>query len=392
MRKLLPLFMLISLVNPNYAQQINIAQTSKNIKATQQQTQRKISIEEIINKISERVEEEIIYNDKEIKVYFSHPKSEEKKFYVKDLSGKNAKEALFTAIIQNLYKKYKKNKEILEEWEEEIRDNYHFNIKVIIAKLNWEFLNFNDCINKVKDFLNNVLYSATPLPTLLNGDIPVLFTVNPEDLFFTYFFQNFEKFKDLNYDIPLTFNDAIDIYNKISQNKENIRSFISLFLIEEYKPICREVTKEWINPYKIANVLKETEGKDKEIIKREWEKKFDKWAKEFLPYYWPHFLFCDEELSQIESYIEKGKDPRIGEFSNKAEMFAFLYSGSQQFGRKHIRDDIIALMTYDIYKKSPFTLPLEDFFRYPEKDERVGYAYKILKDINETINSYELIK
>ncbi|MEM1577785.1 MAG: hypothetical protein QXM27_02130, partial [Candidatus Pacearchaeota archaeon] len=229
MRKLLPLFMLISLVNPINTQQINTDQTSKNIKTTQQQTQKKINIEEIINKISERVEEEIIYNDKEIKVYFSHPKSEEKKFYVKGLSGKNAKEALFTAIIQNLYKKYKENKEILEEWEEEIRDNYHFNIKVIIAKLNWKYSNFNDCVNRVKDFLNNALYSGTPLPKLLE-DIPILFTVNPEDLFFTYFFQNFEKFKDLNYDIPLTFNDAIDIYNKISQSKENIRSFISLFL------------------------------------------------------------------------------------------------------------------------------------------------------------------
>lgn len=391
MRKLLPLFMLISLVNPINTQQINYDQTSKNIKTTQQQTQKKINIEEIINKISERVEEEIIYNDKEIKVYFSHPKSEEKKFYVKGLSGKNAKEALFTAIIQNLYKKYKENKEILEEWEEEIRDNYHFNIKVIIAKFNWKYSNFNDCVNRVKDFLNNVLYSGTPLPKLLE-DIPVLFTVNPEDLFFTYFFQNFEKFKDLNYDIPLTFNDAIDIYNKISQSKENIRSFISLFLIEEYKPICREVTKEWIDPYKIVDMLKETEEEDKEIIKRKWEKKFYKWVDEFYKYYWPDFLFCQPELSQIESYIEKGKDPRIGEFSSKAEMFAFLYTGSQQFGRNYTRDDIIALMTYDIYKKSPFTLPLEDFFRYPEKDKRIGYAYKILKDINETINSYELIK
>lgn len=358
---------------PSYIHSQTKTKSESKTKEITQLSQQK-SLEQIIEEIPNRLMEEIIINDEEVKVYFSDISSPIKKYYVdKNLTNVDAKKALFTAIMQNLYKKYEKNKEVLEEWEEELRKHrIEMNRKLAARIKKYKPSPFEAHIKDVQEWLNEVLYGSKPLRELLK---PHYGRMNPELSFFVIFSNNLIE---LNIFTPMTFDDAIKMYETISE-KENLKKFSSMLLIEKYKPICRQVTAEWVDPDKIADLF--TESTIDAIFNYLFI--YEPTVKDIRPTYYEDNLFCQGDIEFIEKEFLKK------EYDKKYLFGLFAKVGKS---RSYAVDDCFSFMAYDIYKQAPFPLPIEDFFRKPYLHDDVKHIYETIKNIDETINSYELIK
>jgi len=210
----------------------------ENIIISQTKT-KKTEIKKQINLDQFEKKERVYVDDKIVKVYFNPLMSENKIYYVEpELSIEKSQEALFTAIMQNLYKNYKRNIEHLREWEEDLKKFYGNWINKIGGKFD-----FYEQIEKI--WRNWTTYGEWE-------KIPWFIWCNYEFNFFSIFYKN--QIPNFEFDMPLSSQDALQIY-KVLKKEENLKKYSTCLLVETFKNASIKVRNRWIDVDVVYDML-----------------------------------------------------------------------------------------------------------------------------------------
>ena len=171
--------------------------------------------------------EDVIVDGKEYIVHFSDPSKERKVYWIEDgekLDLETKQKILFTGIMQKFYNEYEKNKESFKEWKEDLEEFYRSFCRSMFKEGCGK--SFDRSIEDVYDFLKMALYGYSSLNKLFGNPPTYRFVImNPEFTFFAFFQKNFIE---LYFDLPLDFEEALEMYEKISK-KNNLKKICYIF-------------------------------------------------------------------------------------------------------------------------------------------------------------------